>query len=232
MSLLELTDVSVSYGESTVLTDVSLSIEAGSRSGLIGPNGAGKTTMLRAISGLKAYEGSITYRGQEIREQPTHELVEDGLVQVSEAGNLFGPMTVRENLEMGAITSGDVDAQLERVYEVFPRLEERPNQNANTLSGGEQQMLAIGRGLMADPDLLMIDEPTQGLAPVVVDDLSTGFGRLYDDLTLFIVEQNAFFVFEHADYAYLLENGRLGTDGPTADLRTDAHIRDAYLGVD
>ncbi|WP_254762752.1 ABC transporter ATP-binding protein [Natrinema marinum] len=232
MSLLEIDDLSVSYGQSAVLNDIDLSLEAGSQTGLIGPNGAGKTTMLKAISGRKEYDGSITYRGTEVSELSTNELVDRGLVQVSEAGNLFGPMTVRENLELGAIAADDTETQLERVFDVFPRLEERSDQDANTLSGGEQQMLAIGRGLMADPDLLMVDEPTQGLAPVIVDDLSEAIDKLYDDLTLFIVEQNAFFVFEHTDYAYLLENGRIHRSGATADLRADQHIRDAYLGVD
>lgn len=232
MSLLELNNLAVRYGQTSVLSNIDLTVEAGSRTGLIGPNGAGKTTLLHAISGLKDYEGSIIYQGSEVSELQSHELVDRGLVQVSEAGNLFGPMSVRENLTMGGIPVTDIAAQLKRVFDVFPRLEERVGQQANTLSGGEQQMLAIGRGLMADPTLLMIDEPTQGLAPVVVQELSDAMTELYDDLTLFIVEQNASFVFQHTDWVHLLENGRFDVSGPVDEIRKDEHVRDAYLGVD
>lgn len=232
MSELELQDVSVSYGETRVLQDVTFSVDKGENVGIIGPNGAGKTTLLKAISGLKSYEGSITYRGEEIRDVRSNEIVERGLVQVSEDGNLFGPMTVEENLRMGAATTQDIlDEQLDRVYEIFPRLEERRNQNANTLSGGEQQMLSIGRGLMADPQLLMIDEPSQGLAPVIVDDLSNALEGLYDDLTVLIVEQNAQFVFDQTKTVHILENGRISKSGTADDLREDKYVKSAFLGM-
>lgn len=233
MSQLKISNLSVSYGGTTVLRDVNLNIDIGQDIGIVGPNGAGKTTLLRAISGIKDYNGSIQYRGTEVREVPTHKLVKEGLVQVSEEGNLFGPMTVEQNLKMGAVSNRDeLEEQLERVYSIFDRLYERRSQVANTLSGGEQQMLAIGRGLMADPELLMIDEPSQGLAPVIVDDLSTALEGLYDDLTVLIVEQNAYFVFEHSQIVYLLENGQITRSGPVRELRDDEYIRDAYLGVE
>lgn len=233
MTQLEISGLSVSYGGSRVLRHVDLTIESGQDVGVVGPNGAGKTTLLNAISGLKEYEGSIQYDGVEVSETTTDDLVESGLVQVSEEGNLFGPMTVEQNLKLGAVTNqAGFEEQLDRVYSIFDRLEDRKSQVANTLSGGEQQMLAIGRGLMADPELLMIDEPTQGLAPVVVDDLSAAFEGLYDDLTVLIVEQNAFFVFEHTQTVHLLENGEITRSGPASELQDDDYIRDAYLGVE
>jgi branched-chain amino acid transport system ATP-binding protein len=233
MSDLALDGVSVSYGESTVLRDVDLAIEDGETVGIIGPNGAGKTTLVKAISGLKGYEGSITYGDMEVSEHRNSDLVEAGLVQVSEEKNLFGPLSVRDNLKMGSVTNKEkLDEQLELVYSIFPRLSERKTQMARTLSGGEQQMLAIGRGLMADPELLIIDEPSQGLAPVIIDDLSEAVETLYDDLTLLIVEQNAQFVFDHTETAHILENGQFSKSGKTAELAEDDEVKNAFLGVE
>jgi branched-chain amino acid transport system ATP-binding protein len=232
MSELQLNNVSVNYGESTVLREIDFSIERGENVGIIGPNGAGKTTLLNAISGLKSYHGSIKYRGGEVRESKSNELVNSGLVHISEERNLFGPMTVEDNLRMGAATNRDsLTDQLEEIYSIFPRLSERRDQEAKTLSGGEQQMLSIGRGLMADPNLLMIDEPSQGLAPVIIDDLYDIMEKMYDDMTILIVEQNAKFVFDQTEWVHILENGQISKSGKADEIQEDDYVRDAFLGV-
>ncbi|WP_433632521.1 ABC transporter ATP-binding protein [Halomicrococcus sp. NG-SE-24] len=230
--VLRVEDLRVSYGEVTALRGVDLHVQAGEIVGVIGPNGAGKSTLADAVSGHLPYEGSVTYRGREVADARASELVADGLIHCTETRDLFGHMSVADNLDLGTYRHrNDVDARREFVYELFPTLAERTGQNARTLSGGEQQMLAVGRALMSDPDLLLLDEPTLGLAPVVVDDISDGIEQIRDaGVTVLLCEQNVTFAIDHADRIYLLENGRIEREGTPATLRGDEYIRDAYLG--
>ncbi|RBI62302.1 ABC transporter ATP-binding protein [halophilic archaeon] len=230
--VLRVEDLRVSYGEVAALRGVDLRVEAGEIVGVIGPNGAGKSTLADAVTGHHPYEGSVTYRGREVADAPASELVADGLIHCTETRDLFGHMSVADNLDLGTYRHrNDVDARREFVYELFPTLAERTHQNARTLSGGEQQMLAVGRALMSDPDLLLLDEPTLGLAPVVVEDISDGIEQIRDaGVTVLLCEQNVTFAIDHADRIYLLENGRIKREGTPATLRGDEYIRDAYLG--
>ncbi|MES3516406.1 MAG: ABC transporter ATP-binding protein [Natronomonas sp.] len=233
--ILKLENVDVSYGKTQALRDVSIEVEEGEIVGVIGPNGAGKTTMLDSISGHKDYSGSITYRGEEVATKGSQKLVKDGLVYCTEDRDLFPFFTVHENLQMGAHFRKDrqaVKESFEFVYDLFPRLDERRDQEAQTMSGGEQQMLALGRALMSDPDLLMLDEPTLGLAPVIIDDISDAIERLLDEgLTILLVEQNSTFALRHAERLYLIEQGSIELSGSADELRDDEYIRDAYVGV-
>jgi branched-chain amino acid transport system ATP-binding protein len=234
MSLLQLDNVDVSYGKTQALRGVSLNVDEGEIVGVIGPNGAGKTTMLDSIAGFKEYGGSITYNGMEAAETGSGKLVNEGLVYCTEDRDLFPYFTVHENLQMGAQFRNDDDIQdsFDFVYDLFPRLDERRDQEAQTMSGGEQQMLALGRALMSDPDLLMLDEPTLGLAPVIIDDISEAIGRLQDEgLTILLVEQNSTFALRHAERLYLLEQGSVELSGSAEEMRDDDYIRDAYVGV-
>ncbi|GAD53822.1 branched-chain amino acid transport ATP-binding protein LivF [Halarchaeum acidiphilum MH1-52-1] len=227
-------DVSVHYHRSQALYNISLNVSEGEIVGLIGPNGAGKTTLLNAISGLKEYEGSISFKGTETGETEPYDLVSLGLTHCTENRDLFPYLSVEENLEMGAFARGNdyLEENLEIVYDLFPRLDERRSQNAETMSGGEQQMLAIGRALMTEPDLLMIDEPTQGLAPVIIESIHDAFEELAArGQTVFLVEQNAVFAMEHAERLYLLENGEITRSGTASEFREDEYIRDAYIGI-
>jgi branched-chain amino acid transport system ATP-binding protein len=235
MAVLELEDIHVRYGKSHALKGISLSIEPGEIYGLIGPNGAGKTTMLNAIAGFVDYEGRIEYAGADLAGRSPQSIVTDGLVYCTEDRDLFPFFSVHENLLMGAQFRTDRDAvcdDLEMVYELFPRLDERREQEAETMSGGEQQMLAIGRALLSDPDLLMLDEPTLGLAPIIIEDISEAIERLNDQgLTILLAEQNSTFALRHAERLALIETGTIELSGSAAELRDNEYIRDAYIGV-
>ena len=235
MSLLELENVTIAYEKATAVNDVSLSVDEGEIVGIIGPNGAGKTTLLNAISGFKSYQGSITFEGEEVSTFTEQDIVKRGLVYCTEKRDLFPFFPVHENLLMGAQFREDrkaVQEDLDTVYELFPRLEERRKQNAETMSGGEQQMLAIGRALMSDPDLLMLDEPTLGLAPVIIEDINEAIQTLTDQgMTILLAEQNASFAMTHAERLFLLERGEIARQGSAEELKNDEYVRDAYIGV-
>ena len=233
-TMLQLDDVKVSYGKTQALRGVSLNVDEGEIVGVIGPNGAGKTTMLDSIAGYKEYSGSISYDGTETADTNSGKLVNDGLVYCTEDRDLFPYFTVHENLQMGAQFRNDdgIQDSFDFVYDLFPRLDERRKQEAQTMSGGEQQMLALGRALMSDPDLLMLDEPTLGLAPVIIDDISEAIKRLQNEgLTILLVEQNSTFALRHAERLYLLEQGSVELSGSADEMRDDDYIRDAYVGV-
>lgn len=235
--MLQVNRVSAAYDEIQVLWDVSLEVNKGEIVGLVGANGAGKTTLLRTLAGLHRPQGGVIYfDGQEITSDPAHRKVERGLALVPEGRRLFPYMTVEENLLVGGFIKrarNNRKAALEHVYELFPRLAERRNQQAGTLSGGEQQMLAIGRALMSKPRLLMLDETSLGLAPVVVRDIF----RLVQDLrtregfTILLVEQNVQQCLQIADRAYVIENGRIVLEGSGQELMHNPHLKEHYLGI-
>ena len=234
--LLDIEDLEVYYGKTQALKGISLTVEEGEIVGVIGPNGAGKTTMLDAVAGLKEYQGSIKYEGTEVSDVNSRTLVKNGLVYCTEDRDLFPFFTVHENLQMGAHFRKDrseVKADFEFVYDLFPRLEERRNQEAQTMSGGEQQMLALGRALMSNPELLVLDEPTLGLAPVIINDISEAIKRLTEEegLTILLVEQNSTFALRHAERLSLLENGEIELSGRAEELQDDEYIKDAYIGI-
>ena len=229
--LLTVEGVSVSYGKVAALRDVDLRVDAGEVVSVIGPNGAGKSTLADAVSGFNAYEGSVRYRGTEVRDRRQPALVADGLVHCTETRDLFGHMSVADNLKLGAYRRSRSGDRLDAVYDLFPRLEERREQDARTMSGGEQQMLAIGRALMGDPDLLVLDEPTLGLAPIILEDISEAIDEIRaDGVTILLCEQNVTFAMDHADRICLLENGEIVTRGSPAELRDDDYVREVYIG--
>ena len=235
-TLLRVDGIEVGYGDLTAVCDVSLEVREGEAVALIGANGAGKTTTLRAISGLLPLRrGRIEFEGQRLDGLGPAEIVARGIAHVPEGRQLFPTMTVRENLELGARTRAARAARgetLERVFELFPRLRERGAQLAGTLSGGEQQMCAIGRGLMSRPRLLMLDEPSLGLAPVLVKAIFEDLGRINGQgLTVLLVEQNVLRSLHLAHRGYVLENGRVTLSGPRDDLLASGHIKQAYLGL-
>ncbi len=235
-TLLRVDGIEVGYGDLTAVRDVSLEVREGEAVALIGANGAGKTTTLRAVSGLLPLRrGRIEFEGQRLDGLGPSEIVARGIAHVPEGRQLFPTMTVRENLELGARTRaarGSRAETLERVFELFPRLRERGAQLAGTLSGGEQQMCAIGRGLMARPRLLMLDEPSLGLAPVLVKAIFEDLGRINGQgLTVLLVEQNVLRSLHLAHRGYVLENGRMTLSGPRDDLLASRHIKQAYLGL-
>jgi branched-chain amino acid transport system ATP-binding protein len=226
----------VSYGSLQVLWEVSLEVGKGEFVALIGSNGAGKTTLLRAISGLlRPSAGTITFRGEPIHALPTHEICRRGLIQVPEGRELFPLMSVSDNLAVGAYlpeARGRKEESLARVYRLFPRLQERHRQDAGTLSGGEQQMVAIGRGLMSRPALLMLDEPTLGLAPLLVQENLQALRQLNEEgLAILLVSQEVRQTLAIADRAYVMENGHLTGGGPADAVLDDETIRAAYLGL-
>jgi branched-chain amino acid transport system ATP-binding protein len=233
--LLKVEGLTVHYGAIRALRGLSFEVEAGEIITLIGSNGAGKTTTLHAISNIiRKTGGKVLFDGRDISALPPDRIVAGGLVQVPEGRRVFANLTVRENLEMGAYTCRDrqdINAGMERVYAIFPRLKERRRQVAGTLSGGEQQMLAMGRGLMAQPRLLLLDEPSMGLAPILVDEIFnviTGINKT--GTTILLVEQNAFKALSIASRAYILETGELVKTGAAADLLGDQAVKTAYLG--
>ena len=234
--LLEVLDVHVFYGNIEAIKGVSLEIREGEIVTLIGANGAGKTTTLNAISGLlRPRSGSITYAGRPLQGVPAYEVVTRGLSQSPEGRKIFPRMSVRENLEMGAFSRPrqDLKADFERVFDLFPILRERESQPGGTLSGGEQQMLAMGRALMAGPKLLMLDEPSMGLAPMLVEKIFDIVREINaQGTTILLVEQNAHVALEVSDRGYVLETGRVTLADEASALLRDPHVREAYLGAD
>jgi branched-chain amino acid transport system ATP-binding protein len=233
--VLRLEDVYASYGSFQALFGVSLEVAAGEAVAVIGPNGAGKTTLLRAISKLIPIRGRILMEGTDLATVPAHQVVARGIAQVPEGRRLFPGLTVEDNLRMGAFhreARGHYGKRLDFVYGLFPRLKERRDQLAGTMSGGEQQMCAIGRALMSGPKLLLLDEPSAGLAPVVVQQVFELIGRIRGEgFTVLIVEQNVQQVLRVVDRAYLLEVGRIKASGAAAELLASDEIRRAYVGV-
>lgn len=234
--MLELHDVSAGYGSFRALWDVSIEVKAGEAVAVVGANGAGKTTLLRVISGLNpVLAGDLIMAGQSLRDMPPHRIIETGISHVPENRRLFPKLTVEENLKMGAYipaARASFAQHREWVYTLFPRLRERRRQLAGTLSGGEQQMCAIGRALMSQPKLLLLDEPSAGLAPVIVMQVFDLVNRIREaGFTVLIVEQNVQQVLELVDRAYLLEVGAIKLSGPAAELRHDPYIRKAYMGL-
>ncbi len=234
--LLEIRKVSVNYGKVSAIRDISMMVPDGGIVTIIGGNGAGKTTMLRAISGLEPLRsGEIHFDGERIDHLPAHRIVARGIAHVPEGRRVFPDLTVEENLRTGAFLRRDqaaIEADLEQTFERFPRLRERRVQLARTMSGGEQQMLAIGRALMTKPRLLLMDEPSMGLAPIIVEEIA----RIIQEISaqgvpVVLVEQNAELALDLADYAYVLETGNLALEGPANELHDNEHVRAAYLGV-
>ena len=234
MALLEVHDINVYYGAIHAMKGISFEVNEGEIVTLIGANGAGKSTTLKTISGLlHSRTGSITFQGENIAGTAPHKLVGKGLAQVPEGRAVFLQMTVEENLEMGAYTrpNAEVDPGLEKVYDQFPRLKERRKQIAGTLSGGEQQMLAMGRALMSSPRLMMLDEPSMGLAPILVDQIFDIIRSLHKNgTTILLVEQNARMALSVADRGYVLETGKIVTSGSGKELLSDESVKKAYLG--
>ena len=234
MAMLNVENINVYYGAIHAVKDVSFHVNEGEIVTLIGANGAGKTTTLQTVSGLlHARTGSITFRDENLGGIPAHKLVSKGLAQVPEGRRVFLQMSVKENLEMGAFTrpGSEVDASIAEVYERFPRLKERMNQVAGTLSGGEQQMLAMGRALMSKPKLLMLDEPSMGLAPILVEQIFDIIKELHKaGTTILLVEQNAEMALKVADRAYVMESGKIVLSGTGAELAASDAIKKAYLG--
>lgn len=236
MAILEINDIASGYGEVQILWDSSLNLEEGKLTCLVGGNGVGKTTLLRTVMGLlRPWKGTVTFQGQDVSRLPAYTKAEMGLVLVPEGRQLFTDMTVYENLEMGASNkraTPKLKENLERVYEMFPRLKERQVQKAGTLSGGEQQMLAVARGIMADPTILMIDELSLGLAPVLVLALFDSLKALRElGITILLVEQNVQMALAISDYGYVLAEGKVELEGPARDLIKNEHVREAYLGL-
>lgn len=235
MSLLEIENVHTYYGQIHALKGVSVTVEKEEIVSLIGANGAGKSTLLRTTSGLlRPRQGTIRLDGEELTHYPPHEIVTKGVVQVPEGRRIFGRLTVIENLEMGAFAIADqklIKKNLERVFSLFPRLRERYNQVAGTLSGGEQQMLATGRALMANPRVLLMDEPSMGLAPVLVDSIFETIRHLHEEgTTILLVEQNARMALQVASRGYVLQSGTVLLSDTAENLRQNDLVREAYLG--
>ena len=232
--LLDVRALKVAYGGINAVRGVDLEVANGEMVALIGANGAGKTTTLKAICGLLRHEGTVHLRGEDVSNFPAHRLVERGLALVPEGRGVFGRLTVRENLRMGAYIRKDtteIAADLERIYALFPRLAERRNQTGGTLSGGEQQMLAIGRALMSRPSLLLLDEPSMGLAPLMVEKIFDTVRMVSQQgVTVLLVEQNAKLALEAANRGYVMESGSVTVEGEAAALLANPQVRQAYLG--
>lgn len=232
--LLSVKNLKVSYGGIHAVKGIDFTVNSGEQVTLIGANGAGKTSSLRALTGLQPFEGEILFDGLSIRGVPPHRLLQQGLVMVPEGRGIFARMTVLENLQLGAYSRSDKPAvrqDLEQVCALFPRLRERLRQQAGLLSGGEQQMVAIGRALLSRPRLLILDEPSMGLAPIVVEAIFEVIKRLSrDGVTILLVEQNARLALASTDRAYVLDSGNLNHSGRSADLLDDEKIKQAYLG--
>ena len=234
--LLEVNDLNVYYGAIHALQGISFTVNEGEIVSLIGANGAGKSTTLRTVSGiLRPRKGFVKFKGQDITMTPAEQIVALGISQVPEGRKIFAPLTVRENLEMGAYTRNDpaeIEQSMQRVFTSFPRLKERASQLGGTLSGGEQQMLATGRGLMSRPTLLLLDEPSMGLSPILVDEIFRIIKEINSQGTsILLVEQNALMALSVAHRAYVLETGRIVLEGDARKLREDPKVKAAYLGV-
>ncbi|MBM3461545.1 MAG: ABC transporter ATP-binding protein [Armatimonadetes bacterium] len=235
-TLLSVEGLNVYYGAIHAVKGISLRVEEKEIVTLIGANGAGKSTLLRTLSGLlRARSGNILYNGHQISAMPAHQIVAQRLLHVPEGRKIFANLTVLENLELGAYLRHDraeIQKDLEHVYGLFPRLKERLSQNSGTLSGGEQQMLAMGRALMGRPHLLLLDEPSMGLAPLLVREIFNIIRKINEEgVTILLVEQNALMALQTASRAYVLETGAITMEGPAAELAHDERIKKAYLGV-
>ena len=236
MSLLKITNLQVSYGGIDALAGISFDVEEGEIVTMIGANGAGKSTTLRTISGLvKAKAGRIVYDGRDITSMNPQKIVSEGIAMVPEGRHVFDNLTVKENLLIGAYLRKDresINEDIEHIYTLFPRLHEREWQLAGTLSGGEQQMLAVGRAIMTQPRILMMDEPSLGLAPIVVKEIFSIIRTLNETgMTILLIEQNANAALRCSHRAYVMETGRITMSGPSADLLADKRVQDAYLGA-
>ncbi len=234
--MLEVEHLGVGYGDLQVVWDVSFEVPEGSLVAIIGSNGAGKTTTLRALMNvLPTMGGSITFKGESIVGVPTHRIVERGLVMIPESRATFANLSVADNLELGAYTKrsrADRAGTMADVFEIFPRLAERRSQLAGTLSGGERQMLAIGKALMAKPEMLVLDEPSLGLAPIIVEDTFAEIRRIRErGVSVLMVEQHVEMTLEFVDYAYVLELGQIAIEGPSSELITNPRVREAYLSL-
>ncbi|MCB0174478.1 MAG: ABC transporter ATP-binding protein [Anaerolineae bacterium] len=234
--MLHINGIDVAYGDLQVLWDVSLEVGSKSVVAMVGPNGAGKTTTLRAVMGLlRPTQGRITFLDQDITKTATHEIVNMGLCLVPEWRGTFSTLTVLENLELGAFPKAaraKKDVSMQRVFEIFPILAERQSQRAGTLSGGQRQMLAIGRALMLQPKLLILDEPSLGLAPLIVEDIFNVIKQISTEgISILVVEQNINMALEIAQYAYVIETGRIVQQDTGAKLLTDERVRSAYMGI-
>ncbi|MFB6123301.1 MAG: ABC transporter ATP-binding protein [Haloferacaceae archaeon] len=237
MSTLELTDVNSFYGQSHVLFDVSMTVEDGDLVTLIGRNGAGKTTTLRSIMGMVTPKsGEITFDGEDITGHSPTETSQHGIALIPEDRRIFSDLTVSENLRIGHIghdqSDGVTESLLDDVFGYFPRLDERRQQKAGSLSGGEQQMLTVARALVSDPDLLLVDEPTEGLMPTLVDELSDILQQINDDgMTMLLVEQNVELALDISDYGYVIDEGRIKTHAPSDELEEDEEVKQRYLAL-
>ena len=239
--LLELKNIHTSYDHVKVLRDISMDIEQGGVVTIIGANGAGKSTLLKTISGLvNTTKGEIKFQGKDITRMPAHQRVKEGIIQVPEGRLIFAPLSVQENLELGMypsfkekISKKEIASRFDYVFELFPRLNERIDQRGETLSGGEQQMLAIGRAIMGKPKILLLDEPSLGLAPILVDTIFKTLRKLRDEgLTILLVEQNAQVALEFAEYGYLMEIGKIALEDTTDNLKANNKVREVYLGTE
>jgi branched-chain amino acid transport system ATP-binding protein len=236
MSLLEITNLHVKYGAISALKGVSISVQPGQVVTMIGANGAGKSTLLRAISGLvRASAGNVVFGDLDITNFPAHKVVAGGISHAPEGRMIFANLSVKENLEMGAYPrsdKGEIARDLERVFTLFPRLKERIRQSGGTLSGGEQQMLAIGRALMARPRMLLLDEPSLGIGPILVKAIFETIVEINKELgmTILLVEQNAHMALKIANYGYVLETGHVTLEGPASDIAGNEQVRKSYLG--
>jgi len=235
MAMLEVKDIHTYYGDMHALDGISIDVEQGEIVTLIGANGAGKTTTLNTISGvLKTRKGRILFKGKEIQTLPAHRIIAQGIGVVPEGHQVFPRLTVMENLEMGAYARKDQNTtkeEMERIFTIFPRLKERVKQFAGTLSGGEQQMLSIGRALMASPQLLILDEPSLGLSPLIVEEIFDVIRRLKQEgMTILLVEQNAVLAFSLAERGYVLETGKVMLEGSVKALAENVQVKTAYLG--
>jgi ABC-type branched-subunit amino acid transport system ATPase component len=234
MSILEVSDIHAGYGQFLVLKGVDMEVEDGQIVCVIGPNGAGKSTLFKTIFGLlDPSQGSVRFRDEEITGLSQRELLNRGIAYVLQRNAVFPDMSVEDNLEMGAFTAGgdyDLDAKTEEMYDIFPVLEKKRKQQASTLSGGQQQMVEFARGLMLDPELLLLDEPTAGLAPKIIDDVFAKVRQINDlGVTILMIEQNIKTGLKYADHAYVLENGETKFDGPADTILDRPEIREAYL---
>ncbi|RLI76412.1 branched-chain amino acid ABC transporter ATP-binding protein [Archaeoglobales archaeon] len=236
MEMLFVKDLESGYGEMQVLWGINLKVEKGSITTILGPNGAGKSTTLKTIFGMiKPWKGVVEFKGEDATTLPPHKKVEEGITMVPEGRHLFPNMTVEENLVLGAYTKRAMDAldkSLDLVYSLFPVLKERSRQKAGTLSGGEQQMVAIARALMTNPELILMDEPSQGLAPKLVAEVFDTVLKLREEgLTILLVEQNVYASLEISDYAYILNEGRVAVEGTVDEIRESDEVKRAYVGV-
>ena len=236
MALIEVENLSVAYGDVQVLWGINLKIEEGKIIALVGSNGSGKTTFLKALSRLLPFkEGDILFNGESLKNLNSEDVVKRGIIHVPEGRRLFPDMTVEENLLMGAYIRGkdpEIQKDLEYVYSIFPRLKERKYQRAGSLSGGEQQMVAIGRGLMGKPKVFIVDEMSLGLAPLIVDNLIEIIKKINEEgTTVLLVEQDVQLALENSDYAYVLDTGRIAMEGPSKELLKDPKIKKVYLGM-